>query len=462
MRSLRARLALLWSISLIAAIIAGGLIIGLFHQSATASLARDRQVAARACDSIARAYGFYSAGLGSAPQDEVFRKGLIGVAAFGLRPFPDVAGGIVSGGTALASIGVVTPHDAGISAATAAALDADHLVLRQRGGFGDRAVIAACPLGSPAEDLAGFTIVRLDLLRTPFSKLAAGGLAVLLLFLLVSAWFLTRLVLGFSRRLTAVEAGLATDPEAKLPLTGEPDFDRLIAALNGATARLARARARIAEQEKLASLGRMAAGLAHEIRNPLGAIRLRAESGLAGDAARRGAALDSILAESARLEKLTGKLLGFAAAPAPQTEEASLAHLFGEARAPLEEYAAAKGVTIETNDRGLSWTLDPALTLCALDNLLRNAIDACGEGDTVRLTAARDADGLTILIEDTGPGIAPGIAAHLFEPFVTGRPEGTGLGLAIAREMIHAQGGTLVHDPSEHGARFRIRFRGVS
>ena len=59
-------------------------------------------------------------------------------------------------------------------------------------------------------------------------------------------------------------------------------------------------------------------------------------------------------------------------------------------------------------------------------------------------------------------GIAPDIAAHLFEPFVTGRPEGTGLGLAIAREMISAQGATLVHDPSERGARFRIRFREAS
>jgi hypothetical protein len=79
-----------------------------------------------------------------------------------------------------------------------------------------------------------------------------------------------------------------------------------------------------------------------------------------------------------------------------------------------------------------------------LDNLLANAVRHAAEGGKVTITVEQEIAGLTIVVEDSGPGVAPELTGQLFEPFVTGRPDGTGLGLAIARELADAHGGRLV------------------
>jgi signal transduction histidine kinase len=88
--------------------------------------------------------------------------------------------------------------------------------------------------------------------------------------------------------------------------------------------------------------------------------------------------------------------------------------------------------------------LDPAVIGRILDNLLTNAIRHASPGGAVTLGADRGSGLLTLTVADTGAGVAPAIAARLFEPFVTGRPDGTGLGLAIARELADAHGGRLL------------------
>ena len=120
----------------------------------------------------------------------------------------------------------------------------------------------------------------------------------------------------------------------RLAPTGERELDRIVAALNTAGARLAEARqrsealaARVALSERLAALGRVAAGVAHEIRNPIAAMRLRAENALAGDDARRRAALEAILAQIARLDRLIGELLAMTQRRAPAPETVDLAGL---------------------------------------------------------------------------------------------------------------------------------------
>ena len=79
-----------------------------------------------------------------------------------------------------------------------------------------------------------------------------------------------------------------------------------------------------------------------------------------------------------------------------------------------------------------------------LDNLLANAVRHAGGGRAVTITVEQEITGLTIVVEDSGLGVAPELTGQLFEPFVTGRPDGTGLGLAIARELADAHGGQLV------------------
>lgn len=439
--------------SLFGSLVAAVLIVFLFRQTASAHRERDRAVVARACEAVSQRYAFYTAGMETPPPDTEFDAGLRAVLLLALRRNPHIAGGIGPADAAPhATVGAVPLSLVGtIRTEIAAALAEDRPVVATEGGFVARSTIAACPLGGPVSNLAAYVVLRADLLRSQYTRIAFGGLAVLLATLLASAGFLARLVLGFSRRLAGVEAALAADPPGPLPLTGEAELDRLIAALNAATFRLDAARARIAEAERLAALGRMAAGLAHEIRNPLGAIRLRAEGTREGDAARHAAALDRILAEAARLEALTTRLLDFAATSAVHKVPTSLSPLLAEAAAA--QTRASTALVVEPTD--LVWPLDPVLTGRALSNLLRNAMEACSAGDTVTLAATVAEGGLRIAVADTGPGIDPAIGDP-FEPFVTGRADGIGLGLAIARDMIRAQGGTLVMEPVPRGACFVI------
>jgi signal transduction histidine kinase len=459
--SLRGRLLALWLMSLFAFLVVGGLIIGLYRQSAAASLGRDRSQAARACEAIQLHYRFYTAGAaGSAAGPDP--QGLRAVVTLGLRRFPDVNGAIADAGVFLTTAPPAALR-AALGEAARDAIAADHLVLRRSGGA-DPIILAACPLGTE-NDIAAVTYIEMSLFGSVFSRQALAGLAVLLVTLLASAWYLARLLLGFSRRLSAVEAvlqGSAADDLPMLPATGERELDRLITALNAATARLKAAQARVAQAEKLAALGRMAAGLAHEIRNPLGAIRLRAESAMAGDDARRQAALARVLAEAARLEDLTGKLLGFAAAPAPHPRPCTMAEFLDQVAAPLREQETAKSLTVAIDAGGITALIDPALTARALDNLLRNAIEACDSGGRIDITAREEAARLVITVADTGPGVPERLAAEIFEPFVTGRLDGTGLGLSIAREMIRAQGGEIALLKVPRGAAFRISLPGAA
>ncbi|MBW4034071.1 MAG: sensor histidine kinase [Proteobacteria bacterium] len=457
--SLRARLFGLWLMSLFGSLVVAVLIIGLFRQTAAAHRERDRAVAARACQAITAHYDFYTANMDAEPEAATFRAGLRVVLQVALRRQRGIVAAIEPSDPS-ATPGVAAMYGtipATLSAVVADqindAIAADRLIVTTKGGFLNRTTIATCPLGgplgTPVANIAAVTVLQADLLRSAFTRFAFGGLAVLLGTMLASAGFLAWLVLGFSRRLAGVETALASDHPGLLDLTGEAELDRLITALNAATTRLDAARARIAQSERLAALGRMAAGLAHEIRNPLGAIRLRAETGLAAaDPARRAAALDRILVEAARLEALTTSLLGFAATPSPQPRATDLDALITAA------IGGPVAVSMTADPTGIIWPLDPILTRSALENLLRNAIAACAPTDSITITA-QATQNLTITIADTGPGIDPALGDP-FEPFTTGRADGIGLGLAIARDMIRAQGGTLVRAPATVGAAFVI------
>ena len=143
-------------------------------------------------------------------------------------------------------------------------------------------------------------------------RLLMAGVGVLLLAVLGAAALLTRLTLNWSRHVGRIEAALQTHEVSglpTLPMTGEGELDRIVTALNDAGRRLALARLRgddlarqLAAGERLAAIGRLAAGVAHEFRNPIAAMRLKAEGGISGDVARKDQALSSILGLVDRLD----------------------------------------------------------------------------------------------------------------------------------------------------------------
>jgi signal transduction histidine kinase len=280
----------------------------------------------------------------------------------------------------------------------------------------------------------------------------------LLLFLVLgmSAW-VSWLTFVWSRHISRIETTLGQKDGETMPVlarTGERELDRIVDALNEAGQRLAEGRersqqlaGRVAAAERLAALGRVAAGVAHEIRNPLASMQLKAENALAGDDQRRRQALTGMLGQIARLNLLVSELMGFAQPRQATPREVPVAAFLAELAEEHRGAAEAAGVTLTTHTEVALANFDPDLVRRALTNLIANAIQQATSGTQVTLQVAQVAEMLCITVADTGPGIDPRLRDNLFEPFVTGRPDGTGLGLALAREIAEAHGGrlTLLH-----------------
>jgi len=221
-------------------------------------------------------------------------------------------------------------------------------------------------------------------------------------------------------------------------------------------------------RNRLAALGEMAAGMAHEIRNPLGGIQLYA-SMLAQDVADRPDSLGLVKKISGgvrRLEALVGQVLQFSRELVVQPEPCDL----GEVVEQAVEYASAKlaergfGCDVQ-GERPLDVVVDPLLMGQALLNLLLNAGEAveAGAGGKVTVKYGRPAGEsgarqFHLTVSDNGPGIAPEALDRVFNPFFTTKETGTGLGLAIVHRVVEAHDGTITagNQPGG-GARFEIR-----
>ena len=204
--------------------------------------------------------------------------------------------------------------------------------------------------------------------------------------------------------------------------------------------------AELRRSERLAALGKLLAGVAHEVRNPLAGIRSTVQlwqRGIGPDAE----AIADVQAEVDRIEAIVARLLEFSRAEAQDLAPGDLSAVLAEAARLARGTADAQGVRIELD-------LDPALPLVEMSspallqvfrNLTTNALQAMPQGGVLRLATRRGAGGESVeaSVMDTGPGLTPELLAHLFEPFYTTKPEGTGLGLAIAREIVLAHRGEL-------------------
>ena len=235
-----------------------------------------------------------------------------------------------------------------------------------------------------------------------------------------------------------------------------------------------RTKRRLIHTERLAAIGRMAAHVTHEVRNPLSSIGLNVE--LLGDellaeggdgAAPRDveearALLGAIQREVERLRGITEEYLRLARLPQPRLEPEDLGELVrGIGRFVAPEMARA-GVTFAVEaTEGPVVALDEGQLRQALLNLLRNAREALGQGGHVRLAVRSDAEGALVIVEDDGPGIAPAMRERLFDLFETTKERGTGLGLPLTQQIVAAHGGTIrcLEGAEGRGTRFEIRLR---
>lgn len=215
-------------------------------------------------------------------------------------------------------------------------------------------------------------------------------------------------------------------------------------------------------KKRLAALGEMAAGMAHEIRNPLGGIELYA-SVLARDLQELPASLQLVNKISSgvkRLEGLVSQVLQFSREISPQRVQTDLATLVDQS-VELAADRIGPGIFHRTaGPRPMFARIDPLLMGQAILNLALNAVEAVGARGCIDIAwSPVGSDGkFHLSIKDTGPGIAPAILEKIFNPFFTTKETGTGLGLAIVHRIVEAHDGTItVANAPQGGAIFEIR-----
>ncbi|MBI3516334.1 MAG: HAMP domain-containing histidine kinase, partial [Proteobacteria bacterium] len=371
-RSLRGRLVVLLALVMAAAIAAGLLMLGLFQQSASAQVGRAEAEIGRACDAIESAYRFYTAGWNRpAPplDDDGLRRDLVAVAQTALRDRPGVEGGVWQGEAGALAYAFPTYEGTGpktdlpaaelprIAAINQSALVDERQATSRYDAASQTLLLTSCPLPGLIAGLTAWTMARVYTFAGRGYQQLMAGLAVLLVSVLAAAVLLTRLTMTWSRHVGRIETALNAHEIAalpRLPPTGERELDRIVTALNDAGERLAEARGRaddmarqMAAGERLAAIGRVAAGVAHEIRNPIAAMRLKAENAVAGNAARKDLALSSILEQVGRLDALVRRLLSVTERDTPRHETVALGAYLDRIIAAHIDLADAKRLVFE-------------------------------------------------------------------------------------------------------------------
>lgn len=245
-------------------------------------------------------------------------------------------------------------------------------------------------------------------------------------------------------------------------------YQRLAATLAKTNQRLEQAQAEARRSERLAALGQLSAGLAHEIRNPLGVIKGSAEmlNRHVGEANPLAAELSGyISSEVERLNALVGRFLDFARPMKLNRRPEDIVALLDRSITTVQKQKPDSKVIIERRySEGLQpLPLDADLCAHIFDNLVANAIEAMPEGGKLRISAApansNGLEGVEVSVEDTGPGVAEDIREQIFNPFFTTKKTGVGLGLSIVSKMVDHHGGWIrLENGSEGGAFFRLFF----
>lgn len=218
--------------------------------------------------------------------------------------------------------------------------------------------------------------------------------------------------------------------------------------------------------ERLAGLGRLVAGVAHEVRNPLATIRLRVQMCQRDtNNLRIKESCDIALDEIDRLNGIVNRLLNFARPIQLHLEQADLKQIIERRMEFFRDKAQKSGITLVARlpEWGMRLPVDKDRIAQVFDNIIQNAIEAMSAGGTLSVTvkseaaASENVAGVCVEFQDTGAGMDASVVDHVFDPFFTTKPSGTGLGLSISHELIRAHGGDIRVDTGEgHGTRVRV------
>jgi signal transduction histidine kinase len=285
-----------------------------------------------------------------------------------------------------------------------------------------------------------------------------GGLLLLApLLVAAAALYLYRAVARPLARLSRGADALARgDLDVRIDVDTPDEFGALAAGLNAMTLSLRQHQVRLVESEKLAGLGRVAAGVAHELNNPLqvmiGYLSLHRDV----PDRRLAEQLAAIEEEAYRCRDVVESLLELARPTVPAPGPVDLRAVCEDVSERLQ--GVGPRVARLTLDGGARALADRPRVRQVVFNLLRNAIEAAGPEGEVEVRLGVSGDAAELSVRDSGPGIAPGARERLFEPFFTTKSNGTGLGLAVSRAIARAHGGDIeAENAPGGGAVFRLR-----
>lgn len=482
MNSLRTQLSLFGALLIALCIALGVVMATLYRSSAGAQVDTARNATQQSCNAIAARYAQSVSAAPLSPPTFAPQLDLLQVLLqLVLREAPHVEGGIWQRQQGLLAYAYPSYEGSGIKRDVPSAEQPLIVDIAQRAtrtqqiqvdvvrGSREALVAAACPLIGRNQDLAAWTMTRTHVGALAAQRSLYIGFAMLLALVMVSAAWLRWILRRGLRHVARLETQLlhAQDDEVpELDRTGLRELDRIVDSFNHYRERYALASKQLQQavqqrnrDQRLAALGRMTGSIAHEIRNPIAAMRLKAENALAAEPERYGQALHTIVNQIDRLDGLVQSLLALVQPLSLSPSCVALNAWLEERLASASQAAALRNVALTLRNEGTAATLrlDPIHMARAMDNLLDNALHHAPSGSPVRLSAQRTpANTLLLSVEDDGPGVPTSLQPRLFEPFATGRADGTGLGLALAREVALAHGGELRYVARGAGACFEL------
>lgn len=333
--------------------------------------------------------------------------------------------------------------------------------MRSRDG-GELIATAVAPTGS--EGVVAWARKRLTGASNPASERRRWMLAGLVSLALVGLIGVVSVSIRLRRGVEQINAGLAKleqDFSYRLPPTGG-ELGWLSEAVNQMAERRASLEATVRRQDRLAALGKVVAGVAHEIRNPLNSIRLTLE--LLRRRLEKGAATGSEAAEAMgevdRLDRILSRLLAFGKPSLEDRKIQALGPLAARSVKMVQDQALSKevGIRLEELDRlDCEADVDAFEIEQVLLNLLLNAVEASPRGGSVTVRMRPGAEAVEVTIADEGGGVPKEIGEHVFDPYFTTKDSGAGLGLAVSREILLRHGGDLSFENTDRGAVFRMR-----
>jgi signal transduction histidine kinase len=374
------------------------------------------------------------------------------------------------GGTA-AGVGAVLAAFDPATGASLLPLPFDPLLLEQ-GRFtwqGEEWLTRYRVLGEPRLALA--VAAPLSPYTAPFETAARQGALALLAVAITSFLLIALLTRRFTRSLAELAAAAERvrhgELEQQVELTQDDEVGAVAVAFNTMTVSLRRTLDELAQRRGLAAVGEFAASLAHEVRNPLTAMRIDLQSleeQVADPGARDG--LARVLRQVQRLDATVTGALGVARSGRASHESVDLIEPIAAACHSARPEFAARGASLsEPPPRAAPAAVrgDTAGIEQLFLNLLLNAAQALGEGGTARVVVEHEGDDVVVIIEDDGCGIEPERLATMFEPLATSRDGGSGLGLGIARHIARAHGGDVsIESEPGRGTRARVRLPAAS